>query len=252
MESGARQITAVDLNTFTTTPMEDLGTLGLTKEGRYFRYVAFGGTSTIKAGMLCVGPAAPANSTGLAITATTVAAGGQLAANLVVGSKTLVVTNGATAVTANQFQYLEIISSADQTYSLRIAGHTSAGASGYVVVSLADPIPQGATTLIPGTDTVNLVLSQYNGVAPSLTGNAPVGVTTNVVPNTASVTNYGWVQSGGKAMVKATTATIGLGIAQDLAGTAGYVIIAAATTGNIGWAKASATGSAASVVLNIN
>lgn len=250
MESGVRQLVSADLNTFATTQQEDFGTVGQTKDGRIFRYVAFGGTSTIKAGMLCVGPAAPANSTGLAITAT--GTGGQVAANLTAGSKTLVVTNGATAVTANQFQYLEIVSSADQTYSLRIAGHTSAGASGYVVIQLADPLPQGITTLIPGTDTANLVLSQYNGVAPSLTGNAPVGVTTNVVPNTASVTNYGWVQSGGKAMVKATTATIGLGIAQDQAGTAGYVIITAATTGNIGWAKASATGSAASVVLNIN
>lgn len=250
MESGVRQLVSADLNTFATTQQEDFGTVGQTKDGRVFRYVAFGGTSTIKAGMLCVGPAAPANSTGLAITAT--GTGGQVAANLAAGSKTLVVTNGSTSVTANQFQYLEIVSSADQTYSLRIAGHTSAGNAGYVVISLADPLPQGITTLIPGTDTANLVLSQYNGVAPSLTGNAPVGVTTNVVPNTASVTNYGWVQSGGKAMVKATTATIGLGIAQDLAGTAGYVIISAATTGNIGWAKASATGSAASVVLNIN
>ncbi len=250
MESVVRQLVSADLNTFTTTQQEDFGTIGLTKDGRTFRYVAFGGTSTIKAGMLCVGPAAPANSVGLAITA--VGTGGQVAANLAPGSKTLVVTNGSTSVTANQFQFLEITSSADQVYSLRIAGHTSAGNAGFVIVSLADPLPQGITTLIPGTDTASLVLSHYNGVAPSLTGNAPAGVTTNVIPNTASVTNYGWVQSGGKAMVKATTATIGLGIAQDLAGTAGYVIIAAATTGNIGWAKASATGSAASVVLNIN
>lgn len=250
MESGVRQLVTADLNTFATTQQEDFGTVGQTKDGRVFRYVAFGGTSTIKAGMLCVGPAAPANSTGLAITA--VGTGGQAASNLVAGSKVLVVTNGATAVTANQFQYLEITSSADQVYSLRIAGHTSAAAAGFVVVSLADALPQGLTTLVPGTDTASLVLSQYNGVAPSLTGNAPVGVTTNVVPNTASVTNFGWVQTGGKAIVKATTATIGLGIAQDQAGTAGYVIIAAATTGNIGWAKASATGSAASVVLNIN
>lgn len=250
MESGARQITAVDLNTFDVTPQEDLGTMGLTKDGRVFRYVKFGGTSTIKAGMLCVGPAAASNSTGLAITA--VGTGGQASSNLVVGSTTLVITNGSTSVTANQFQYLEIVSAADQVYSLRIAGHNSAGNGGYITVKLADPLPQGMTTLIPGTDTANLVYSQYNGVAPSLTGNVPVGVTTNVIPNTASVTNYGWVQSGGKAMVKATTATIGLGIAQDQAGTAGYVIIAAATTGNIGWAKASASSNNASVVLNIN
>lgn len=250
MESGVRQLTSVDLNTFTTTQMEDFGTTGMTKDGRVFKYVAFGGTSTIKAGLLCVGPAAPANSTGLAITAT--GTGGQLAANLVVGSKTLVITNGSTAVTANQFQFLEIVSAADLTYSLRIAGHTAAGAAGTITVSLADPIPQGTTTLIPGTDTANLVLSHFNGVAPSTTGNAPAGVTTNVVPQSASASYFGWVQSGGKAFVKATTATIGLGIAQDQAGTAGYVIITAATTGNIGWAKASATGNTASVVLNIN
>jgi hypothetical protein len=250
MESGVRQLVSADLNTFATTQQEDFGTCGLTKDGRTFRYVAFGGSSTIKAGLLCVGPAAPSNSTGLAITA--IGIGGQAAANLVAGSRTLVITNGSTAVTANQFQFLEIVSAADLTYSLRIAGHTSAGNAGYVIISLADPLPQGITTLIPGTDTANLVLSAYNGCAPSTTGNVPVGVTTNVVPNTASVTNYGWVQSGGKAFVKATTATIGLGIAQDQSGTAGYVIISAATTGNIGWAKSSATGSAASVKLNIN
>lgn len=249
MESGARMLTSVDLNTFTATQQEDFGTVGMTKDGRTFQYGLFGGTSTIKAGLLCVGPAAPANSTGLAITA--VGTGGQATANLQVNSKVLVITNGATAVTANQFQFLELVSAADLTYSLRIAGHTSAGASGTIVVSLADPIPQGATTLIPGTDTANLVLSQFNGMAPSTTGNAPAGVTTNVVPNTASVAYWGWIQSGGKAFVKATTATIGLGVAQDQAGTAGYVIISAATTGNIGWAKASATGNTASVVLNI-
>ena len=110
----------------------------------------------------------------------------------------------------------------------------------------------GATTLIPGTDTASLVLSTFNGVQPSTTGNAPAGVSTVVVANTASVAYYGWVQTGGKCFVKATSGTIGLGLAQDQAGTAGYVIISAATTGNIGWAKASAVGSTVSAVLNIN
>lgn len=249
MESGARQLTSVDLNTFTTTQQEDFGTVGVTKDGRVFRYGLFGGTSTIKPGLLCVGPAAPANSTGLAITA--VGTGGQLTANLQAGSKTLVITNGATVVTANQFQFLDIVSAADQTYSLRINGHTPAAASGFITVSLADPLPQNITQLIPGTDTASLVLSQFNGMAPSLTGNVPAGVTTCVIPNTAGQQYWGWVQSAGKAFVKATTATIGLGIAQDLAGTAGFVIISAATTGNIGWAKASASGGNAQVVLNI-
>lgn len=250
METGPRQLTSSDLNTFSTTNLENLGAVGITSDGRTFRYVKFGGTSSISAGLLCVGPAAPANSTGLAITA--VGTGGQATANLQAGSTTLVVTNGSTSVTADQFQFLEIVSAADLTYSLRIRGHTAAGNAGTITINLRDPLPQGLTQLIPGTDTANLVLSPFNGVAPSLTGNVPAGVSTNVIPNSASVTNYGWVQSGGKAFVKATTATIGLGIAQDQAGTAGYVIISAATTGNVGWAKASATGSTASVFLNIS
>jgi hypothetical protein len=250
MENGIRQLTSSDLNTFSTTQADTLGAKGYTKDGRTFVYVLFGGTATIKAGLLCVGPAAPANSTALAVTA--VGTGGQVTGNLASGSQQLVITNGSTSVTANQFQYLEVVSSADLTYSLAINGHTAAGNGGYITVNLKDPLPQGITTLVPGTDTVNLVLAQQNGCAPSLTGNAPVGVTPYPVPNTASVANYGWVQSGGKAFVKATTATIGLGIAQDLAGTAGYVIISAATTGNIGWAKASAASNTASVVLNIN
>jgi hypothetical protein len=250
METGYRLLTSSDLNTFGSTQLDQLGAVGKTEDGRTFRYVKFGGTSTIKAGLLVVGPAAPANSTALAITA--VGTGGQVATNLVAGSSTLVVTNGATAITANEFDAVVINSSADGYYVLRVAGNTAAGASGYVTLSLADPLPQGITTLVPGTDTADLLLSKYDGVAASLTGNAPVGVTVNAVPNTASVTNYGWVQSGGLCKVAATTATIGLGVAQDQAGTAGYVIVTAATTGNIGWAKTSAASSAAVVDLNIN
>lgn len=249
MQNGPRYLTASDLNTLTTSQQDEIGALGQTEDGSFFRYVKFGGTSTIKAGLVVTGPAAPANSTALAITA--VGTGGQTTANLQAGSKWLVVTNGSTAVTANQFQEIAINSSADGYYVLRVEGNTAAGNGGYVTLQLADPLPVGITQLIPGTDTVDLVLAKYNGVSPSLTGNAPVGVTTVVVPNTASVTNYGWVQASGLAKVAATTATIGLGVAVDLAGTAGYVIVTAATTGNIGWAKTSAASSAALVDLNI-
>lgn len=249
METGFRALTNSDLNTLSTTKDEQYGALGATADGRYFRYVKFGGTSTINAGLLMVGPAAPANSTALAITAA--GTDKQVTANLQAGATQIVVTNGATAVTQDQFQYIEIVVSGGSLYSLKVNGNTAAAASGYILVNLEDPIPVGTTQLIPGTDTVNLVLSKWNGCAASTTGNAPVGVTPVTVANTSSVTYYGWVQTVGKAYVKATTATIGLGIAQDQAGTAGYVIISAATTGNVGWAKASASSSNASVDLNI-
>ncbi|SRR5216117_1579147 len=251
MESGTRQLTSTDLNTFTTSATETLGATGATPDGRGYKYVQFGGTSSINPGLLLVGPAAPANSTSLAITAS--GTGGQVAANLTAGSTTLVITNGATAVTANEFDFLEImVGGTLPLYSLKLSGHTAAAAStGYVVCQLDEPLPQNITTLVPGTDTANLVVSKYHGPTASTTGNAPVGVTVNVVPNSSTVTNYGWVQTKGHAIVKATTATIGLGIAQDQAGTAGYVIISAATTGNIGHAKASAASGNASVELNI-
>jgi hypothetical protein len=252
MESGVRQLTLTDLNTFTTTKQEQLGAIGMTADGRTFRYVTFGGTSTINPGLLLVGPAAPTNSTALAITA--VGTGQQAAGNLTAGSQTLVVTNGATAVTVDQFQFIEImVGGTLPLYSLRLSGNTAAAATtGYITVSLRDPLPQNITALVPGTDTVNLVLSKFNGPTASTTGNAPVGVTTNVIPNTASVTNYGWVQTKGHAIVKATSGTIGLGVAQDQSGTAGYVINSAATTGNIGWFKASASSGNASVELAID
>ena len=250
MESGFRILTSSDLDTFSSTAQDQLGALGMTADGRYFRYVKFGGTSSIAPGLVVQGAAAPANSTGLAITA--VGVGGQTTANLQAGSKVLVVTNGATAVTQDQFNYVSI-SNTDGLYTLKADGNSAAAAStGYVTLQLKDPLPQGITQLVPGTDTASLLYSRYNGCVPTTTGNSPVGVTVNLVPNSATVTNYGWVQSGGLAYVKATSATIGLGVACDLSGTGGYVIISATTTGNIGWAKSTASGSAAWVDLNIN
>lgn len=249
METGFRVLTTSDLDTYATTAQDQLGALGMTEDGRYFRYVKFGGTSSIAPGLVVQGPAAPANSTGLAITA--VGTGGQVTANLQAGSRQLVITNGATSVTQDQFSYVSI-SNGDGLYTLKAMGNTAAGNAGYVTVLLRDPLPQNITQLVPGTDTASLLYSQYNGPTPSTTGNVPVGVTVNLVPNSSTVTNYGWVQSGGVAYVKATSATIGLGVACDLAGTAGYVITTAATTGNIGWAKSSASGGNAWVHLNIN
>lgn len=249
MQNGPRYLTSSDLNTLSTVQLDELGAVGQTEDGSHYAYVKFGGTSTINAGLVVTGPAAPANSTSLAVTA--VGTGGQTTANLRAGSKQLVVTNGSTSVTANQFNEVVINSSSDGYYTLRLEGNTAAGNGGYITLQLADPLPPTITQLVPGTDTVDLVLDKWNGAAPSLTGNAPVGVTPVAVPNTSSVTNYGWVQTSGLAKVAATTATIGLGVAVDLAGTAGYVIISAATTGNIGWAKTSAANSAALVDLNI-
>lgn len=252
MEAGVRQLTETDLNQVTTTKQTQYGALGQTEDGRMFRYVGFGGTSTINPGLLLVAPAAPANSTGLAITATSVA-GGNTTANLQAGSTTLIVTNGATSVTQDQFQFVEIIVSGGGTYKLKLRGNTAAGNGGLITLNLRDPLPATATTLIPGTDTVNLRLAKYNGVTASTTKSEPVGVTVCPVPNTSSVTNYGWVQVKGEAFVSATTATKGQALTQDTAGTAGFFMnTAAATDYQVAVAYASAASSTASVDLNLS
>lgn len=251
MQDGSRTLTESDLNTLTTTKQTQYGALGQTEDGRFFRYVSFGGTTTINPGLLLIAPTAPANSTGLAITATSVT-NGNVTANLQAGSTTLVVTNGATSVTQNQFSYVEIIVSAGGTYRLKLRGNTAAGNAGLITLNLQEPLPVGATQLIPGTDTVNLRLSPYNGVTASTTKSRPVGVTVCPVPNTASITNYGWVQTLGEVFVAATTATKGQAVTQDTGGTAGFVMsTAAATDYGIGVAYASAASSTATVFLNI-
>src|ERR1035437_5137554 len=123
METGYRVLTTTDLNQLDTVKNDQYGALGVTSDGRQFRYVKFGGTATIQPGFLLVGPAAPANSTALAITAT--GTGGQVAGNLLAGSRTLVITNSSTAVTADEFQYIEINvggASSSASYSLRLEG----------------------------------------------------------------------------------------------------------------------------------
>jgi len=249
-QTGPRYLTQTDLGTLTTSQLDELGSVGQTSDGRYYRYVKFGGTSTINPGLLLVAAALPANSTALAITAA--GTGGQVAANLVAGSYSFVVTNGGTAVTQDEFAegFVEVIgTSTVQTYQIR--GNTKAAATtGFITLYLTEPL---RTTVVTVTNTVNLTKSIFDSPAASLTQAMPVGVTSVAVPNTATVTNYGWVQTRGHAFLSATSGTKGFPVTQDLAGTAGFVAVtgagAAETVPQIGIFKESAASSTAPVEL---
>lgn len=234
MQDGIRTLTETDLQTLTTSKQTQYGAIGVTEDGRRYRYVSFGGTSTIAPGLIVTAAALTANYQALAITATTVTAAGQVAANYA-GSQTgfgqLVLTNGSTAITADQFAegYLDIIvggASADTGhYTYRIKGNTAAAAStGYITVFLAENF-RHTTALVPGTDTANLRTSDYSTVNTSTTAAQPIGLTIMPVPNTATVTNYGWVQVGGDCVVlndAGGTITVGGGFGQSVT-TAGNV-----------------------------
>lgn len=250
MESGYRQLTATDLNTLTTSKTESYGALGTTGDGRSFRYVGFGGTSTIKPGLLCVAPAHTAGYQALAITA--VGTGGQIAANLLAGSTTLIVTNGATAITQDQFAegYVEVLQTSGsnngpQLYKIRGNSAAAASATFTVVLEAKEPL-RNASTLVAGTDTVNLNPHPASAVAPSTTLNAAQGWTISQVANSSTVTNYGWVQISGPCMVTndaAGTLAVGTGFAQS--GTvAGAVVAAGATSADVGQTTVSTAASA--------
>lgn len=249
MQDGPRFLTETDLQTLTTTKQTQYGAVGMTADGRTYRYVSFGGTSTIAPGLVVTAAAATTNSQGLAITAA--GTGGQVTANLANGSQTLVVTNGATAVTQDEFAYLQVVvggNAADTgSYSYKLRGNTAAAANtGYITLSLDNEPLRNTTALVAGTDTVNLWPSPFASVNTSTTAALPVGLTIMPVPNTASVTNYGWVQTSGDAVVlndAGGTITVGGAFAQSVT-TAGNVVAATASTHPlIGFTRAAITAS---------
>jgi hypothetical protein len=243
MENGIRILTATDIATVTPSKQDSLGAVGQTSDGRRYRYAGFGGTATINAGAVVVAAAKTANSNNLAIAV-------QQASNLAIGSRVLVVTNGATAVTQDQFAdgFVEVISTSG-AYAVRIEGNTAASAGGAITLQLAAAGLVGP--VVAGTDTVNLTASPYAAAVPSTTQSAVVGVTAAQVPNTASVSNFGWVQVGGHAVVAASSAVKGQVFTQDSV-TAGNIKTASAfTDADLGFAKESAANGVASVELAI-
>lgn len=239
MQDGIRTLTETDLNTLTTAKMTQFGAIGVTEDGRRYRYVSFGGTTTIAPGLIVVAAAPTANYQALAITAA--GTGGQVATNYA-GSQSgfgqIVLTNGSTAITQDQFAegFLEVVvggNAADTaSYSYRIRGNSAAAATtGFVTVYLAENF-RYTTALVPGTDTANLLLSPYATVNTSTTAALPVGATIMPVPNTASVTNFGWVQVGGAVNLlndAGGTITVGGGFGQSTT-TAGNIKASTAST----------------------
>lgn len=244
------QLTAQDIYTLSTTQLVPLGTLHFlaTVQGKKgFRYVKFGGTSAITSGKLLVAAAAPANSTGLALPTT------NSTTQLSSGSRQLLVTNGVTAVTQDQFAdgQLEVLgTNGNSAYA--ISGNTADSAgSAALTVQLVEPL-RNTTALANGTNTVNLRQSSSYLPTASLTQALPVGVTIMPVANSATVTYYGWVQMSGPCFVFATSATKGFPVVQDTSGTAGYIANTAANLPQIGICRETAASSLATVELQLN
>jgi len=245
-------LTVHPLELVSTTQLVPLGSTfvaGSDQDRKKYRMVSLTASTAYTSGILLTAAAVPANSTALAIPTSNTTA--QLSA----GSRQLLVTNGATSVTADEFKdgQLEVLGTNGIGQTYRIAGNSSAGNAGAITVNLAEPL-RNVTALANSTNTVNLRPSASALPIAQTTQALPVGVTTMPIASNAAV-QYAWVQTQGEAYVNATSGTKGFPLVQDVATNAGNVANigagAAETVPAFGIFKESAASSLASVQLLI-
>jgi len=173
--------------------------------GRVFHYAKAGGTG-LSRGKLVVAADPVANHLNMSF-----------AVAPAVGDKSVTVTLGATAATANQYRdgWLAVQDGTGEGRMYRIEGHQAADASASLVIWLCEPIDTAGALAEANVD---LVYNKYDSVVISATDQAdiPVGVPVGAI--TASY--YGWVQTWGpcavlmdEAIAAGDTVTIGTGVA---------------------------------------
>lgn len=213
MESGVRILTNSDLFNHGTTKLDTLGARGVTADGRRFVYVQADSSAGLAVGKLGVAAAVVANHVNRSLDATSAVAA---------GSNQVVVSVGATAVTADQYAdgYLVVRDGTGKGQCLRIDGNSAvSSAGGAVTVKLADPVISALSTADSKVD----LISPFSGVVASTTLSRPVGVAIA----TLAASEYGWVQTHGTASVLSDgIITKGVGAIQSTS-VAGAVAIAA-------------------------
>ncbi len=179
--SGGMTLHPNDTRTITEDQELPIGTMGVTKDGRAYRYTEAGGTA-LSPGKLTVTAAQIANHENIAV-----------AEPAAVGDFKVTVTLGATAATANDYAdgYLVVNDAAGEGIAYAISGHPAADASANLVITLSEEIKVALTTSSqvslqknPWKDTIISVADQLD---------MPVGI-----PNVAITAGYyGWTQTKG-------------------------------------------------------
>jgi hypothetical protein len=214
-----------------------VGTKFRTADYREFVLIQNGGTA-LPSGVLVQGPVSiGANHTGLTV------------ATAAIGSKTLTVTLGATAVTANQYAGGLIVISAGTGIgqTLKIASHPAAALSTSVVLTLEDALSvatavadsKGSLTLNPyGSANGVDVTSSGCVISPTTATGPTIGVTISPIPaSTATVPTYGFIQcKGAVACLNGAGTAIGLDVMPSSATAGAVVTYAVATRNRVGTA----------------
>lgn len=219
--TGTTQIAGQDIFTTSTSANTNLGALATTGDGRYYRYASLGAVAAVP-GKLYQAAAEITNHQNLAPTA-----------NGAIGDKTITVTLGATAVTANQYAggFAVISDSTGEGYMYEIASHPAALLSATLQLTLVDPL---LTTTASASTKIDLIPSPYSAtvVNPTAATSAPIGVA--VFP--VAIAGFGWMQVSGPTVLLADGAvTVGTNLVASNA-TAGAVEAATGVQAVVGTA----------------
>lgn len=206
--TGATQIAGQDIFTTSTSANTNLGALATTGDGRYYRYSSLGAVAAVP-GKLYQAAAEITNHQNLAPTA-----------NGAIGDKTITVTLGATAATANYYAggYALITTSTGAGYMYEIASNPAALLSATLQLTLVDPL---LTTIASASTKVDLIPNLYSAtvVNPTTATSAPIGAA--VFP--VAIGGFGWMQVSGPTVLLADGAiTVGTNLVASN-GTAGAV-----------------------------
>ncbi len=160
-----------------------VGTLGTTQDGRWYRFAQAGAAALVPGDVIC-GPAPVTNHVDNIATATAI------------GATTVTFTQGATAVTQNQYKdgFLVISVTPGAGYTYGISSHAAVASA----TSYAWPLEPGESIQVALTTTsrIDLIANPYRGViqAPATTlTSTPVGVAVSPIP----IADYGWIQVQG-------------------------------------------------------
>ena len=190
MLTGFLQLASQDIRKISSTKQHTLGSVGVTRDGRVYRYALAGG-STLAPGKLNVAATVDSNVTNKTVAATVAA-----------GAMQVVIDAGA-AIAANAYAdgTLNINDAAGEGISYLVRGNSATGGAAELTVDLAEPVTVGLTVDV---SEATLTKNPWGDVVISATDQAdmPVGVA-NV-----SLTNayYGWVQTRGVCAVLADEA----------------------------------------------
>lgn len=170
-----------------------------------------------------------------------------------VGATTVTVTNGTTAVTANQFVNgtIGVYTTPGLSEQYGIIGHNTASSGGSLTIQLDRPIVTAWTT----STKVNMKRSPWSGII-QFPATTQTGIPVGVAQFALTAAQYGWVQTHGDATVLSDGSTFAVGSEVGTpSGTAGAATVYAAGTthSKIGMARmAAAAAHGISVFLQID